>query len=80
MTLPVTRLINMTSFNLAFMDATLLVLDGLPVIGSARAEKFEQAKSRAETALLYTDNPEEQALARQLLAYLRVAEQQRWNY
>lgn len=71
---------NQTNFGLAFADATALVLDGLPSIGSTRAVKFEQAKGRATTALGYTDNPEEQFLARQLLAYLSVAEQQRWNY
>lgn len=80
MTLPITRTSNVTSFGLAFMDATALILDGLPQIGSARAEKFEQAKGRAQTALLYTDNPEEQFLARQLLSYIHVAELQRWNY
>lgn len=70
---------NRTSFGVAYADATALILDGLPVIGGSRAEKFAQAKERATTALKYTDNPEEQALARQLLAYIAVAEQQRWN-
>ena len=80
MTLPITRTTNQTSFGVAFADATALILDGLPHIGSTRAERFQRAKERAQTALLYTDNPEEQALARQLIAYLQVAEMKRWNY
>lgn len=71
---------NQTSFGVAFADATALVLDGLPVIGEKRADLFQRAKERATTALGYTDNPEEQFLTKQLLAYLKVAEQQRWNY
>lgn len=71
---------NQTSFGVAFADATALILDGLPNIGSARAERFQRAKERATTALSYTDNPEEEFLARQLLAYISVAEQRRWNY
>lgn len=71
---------NQTSFGVAFADATALVLDGLPNIGEKRAERFQRAKERAEASLGYTDNPEEQFLAKQLLAYLQVAEQQGWNY
>jgi hypothetical protein len=64
----------------AFADATALVLDGLPSIGETRAERFQRAKERATTALGYTDNPEEIALAKQFLAYIALAEQRRWNY
>lgn len=71
---------NETSFGVAFADATALILDGLPNIGSTRADKFQRAKERATSALGYTDNPEELFLAKQLLAYIQVAEQQRWNY
>lgn len=74
------RTTNETSFAVAYGDATALILDGLPHIGSTRAERFQRAKERATTALAYTDNPEEQALARQLLGYIAVAEKHRWNY
>lgn len=71
---------NETSFAIGFGDANALILDGLVLTGSARAERFLRAKERATTALSYADVDEEKSLARQLLAYIALAEQRRWNY
>lgn len=59
MTLPITRTINETSFAVAYMDATALVLDGISLIGEKRAEKFKFAKLRLATAMEYADTLEE---------------------
>lgn len=70
---------NETSFAVAYMDATTLLLDGLALTGEARADQFDRAKHRARAAIQHTDAPEEEALARQILAYIQVSELQHWN-
>lgn len=79
MTLHITRTINETSFALAFMDATALVLDAISLIGGERKVKLEWAAGRLNTAMLYADTTEEKLLARQLKGLLAVYEQKGLN-
>ncbi len=79
MSVTVVATTNETSFAVAYADATALVLDALAVTGQRRTELFERAKVRAKSAKAQTMVTEEEALSRQLLAYIGVAELQRWN-
>lgn len=54
-TMTVQTTLQARSFALAFLDATVLYLDGAAEIGSMRSTKFDQARNRARDAIKYTD-------------------------